>query len=214
MRYTTRFFKLLKRNFLTGILVLLPVLLILWMASWFLEYFWGFSALIPAEWMPEGPIRHLLNFISAVTGLGCVAFLISVLGWLSKLYFGQRMLKSFGRFVQRIPVLGTIYRASDQLMQAFAQTGDGGQFNRVVLMEYPKKDVWTVAFVTGESSLMRGKPHLHVFVPTVPNPTSGFFLIVPESDVRDSDLSVEEAFRTILSLGIAQPGSRPSDRRR
>ncbi len=98
----------------------------------------------------------------------------------------------------------SVYSALDQLLRTLA-AGGGKQFNRVVYVEYPRKGIWALAFVTGparEKHIPEG--HLNIYIPTTPNPTSGFHLIVSEADVRESGMTVEHAFKTILSLGIAQ----------
>ena len=109
-------------------------------------------------------------------------------------------------------MLRSIYGALEQLLHTLAQ-GGGAQFRRVVYIEYPRKDVWALAFVTGPARAP-GFPdgYLNVYVPTTPNPTSGFHLLVAEAEVRPSELSVEEAFKTILSLGIAQSSIGPARR--
>jgi uncharacterized membrane protein len=133
-----------------------------------------------------------------------LALTISFTGWISKQLLGKKILDFFEHIIQRIPVLRSIYVALEQLLKTMAQS-DSRQFSRVIYLEYPRKGVWALAFVTGkarEPSIPEN--HVNVYVPTTPNPTSGFHLIVPESEIRDSNMSVEEAFRTILSLGIAQ----------
>jgi uncharacterized membrane protein len=103
-------------------------------------------------------------------------------------------------------VIRGVYSALDQLLRTLAN-GGGQQFNRVVYIEYPRKGLLAIAFVTGPARGPAVPPgHLNVYVPTTPNPTSGFHLIVPENEVRESLLKVEDAFKTILSLGLAQPG--------
>jgi uncharacterized membrane protein len=128
---------------------------------------------------------------------------ISFLGWVSKQYLGQKILELIAFLIQRIPVVRTVYSALDQLLKTVA-AGGGKQFSRVVYVEFPRAGCWTLAFVTGRAKVPgSNSPHLNVFVPATPNPTSGFYLIVAEQDVREAGMSVEEAFKAILSLGIA-----------
>ena len=148
-----------------------------------------------------GLLRAFLIFDALVVGYG----LICAVGFISRLYIGKKFVSLLSEVLQKVPIFGTIYSSLDQLAKSVGPSG-GKQFSRVVLIEYPRKDVWAVAFVTGELKI-RALPagYLNVYVPTVPNPTSGFHLMVPESDVRESGLKVDEAFRMILSLGISQP---------
>jgi uncharacterized membrane protein len=205
---------LLRSNFFAGLLVLIPLGVIAWIVSVVFGYLWQLHLLLPEGWQPENFLNDsslalLLKIIFTLVGAVLLALAISILGWISKQYLGQKFLDFIAEIIQRIPVLRSIYSALDQLLKTLA-VGGGQQFNRVVYIEYPRKGLWTLAFVTGPA---RGPgvpngPHLNVYVPTTPNPTSGFHLIVPENEVRESHLRVEEAFKTLLSLGIAQgPGS-------
>ena len=126
------------------------------------------------------------------------------MGWASKQYLGKKTLYALEEAIERIPVIRSVYSALNQLLRGIT-AGGGQQFSRVVYVEYPRSGMWTLAFVTGTSQIPGdGAPALNLYVPTTPNPTSGFFLIVPEKEIRESHLSVEEAFKIILSLGIAQ----------
>jgi uncharacterized membrane protein len=199
---------ILRDHFFSGVVVLAPLALL------FLVFQWTFGGLM--EWidqvpMPallgeefEHPLRGLIRFVVlfAVLVIGFAS--ISVIGYTSKFYLGRQLWKWIGEVVERIPVFGAVYGSLEQLMRTFSSKSSK-QFNRVVFVEYPRKDVWAVGFVTGASSLKGMEGHLNVFVPTVPNPTSGFHLLVKESEVRESGLKVDEAFRLILSLGMAQP---------
>ena len=198
--------QLLRRNFLAGVFVLIPFLVVAWVLGKVLRAIGSFRTLIPEAWRPEmyfdAPTASALNFLIAV-GLTLVfALAVSLLGWLSKQYLGDRILKLLGRIVRRIPVIRSIYSSLDPLLRTMA-AGGKQQFNRVVYVEYPRAGSYAIAFVTSEARGM-GAGYLNLYVPTTPNPTSGFHLIVPEKDVRDAHMSVEDAFKTIISLGIAQ----------
>ena len=134
-----------------------------------------------------------------------------MLGWFSRRYLGKKSLELIEEIILRIPVLRGIYTALTQMLRALT-VGGGQQFHRVVYLEYPRKGLWTLAFVTGPAKGPAVPPHhLNVYVPTTPNPTSGFYLIVPEGEVRESHMKVDEAFKTILSLGIAQQQETPDE---
>ena len=199
---------LLKSNFLSGLLVVLPLGVIAWIMAVVVRTLWRLHELFPWSWRPENifstpAYAQFFNLLfTLATGLA-LALAISIVGWFSRQFFGRKLLELISEIILKIPFLRSIYGALDQLLKAFA-AGGGKQFSRVVYVEYPRKECWSLAFVTGPA---RGKGipegHINIYVPTTPNPTSGFHLIVSESDVRDSQMSVEEAFKTILSLGIA-----------
>ena len=211
----TKIGALLQKNFLAGLFVVIPLAVIAWILAWVLSTLWSLEQFLPLTWQPAHYFRHVstvrfLNFLITVGVTAALTFGISFLGWASKLFLGQKILEALSHLIQRIPVVRSIYSALDQLLKTMA-SGGGQQFNRVVYIEYPRKGVWALAFVT---SVARGNGigpnHLNVYVPTTPNPTSGFHLIIDEAEVRESLLTVEDAFKTILSLGIAQPVGKSS----
>ena len=191
----------LKSHFLAGVFILIPFGVISWILLGLLQFLWNVHFLLPLSVQPENVFLNL----ALTLGLTAVLLMgISILGWASKQYLGRKVLEGLGEVIQHIPVIRSIYGALDQLLKTLA-AGGGQQFSRVVYIEYPRRGIWALAFVTGPASGPAVPPdHLNVYVPTTPNPTSGFHLIVPESDVKESHLRVEEAFKTLLSLGIAQ----------
>jgi uncharacterized membrane protein len=203
------FASLFRRHFLTGIFVLIPIGVVAWILSKVFEALSAFHLLIPDEWKPihhfDEVTAQFLNFAITIGLTIAFAFLVSMLGWFSKNVLGAKILAGVNDLIQRIPVIRAIYTSLNQLLKTVV-SGDKQQFSRVVYLEYPRKGTWALAFVTGSARrpVEDAGPFLNVYVPTTPNPTSGFHLIVPESEVRDSNLSVEEAFKTILSLGMAQ----------
>lgn len=209
LRSIPNFGALLKSNFFAGILVVIPFGVIVWILTAVLGVLWHLPKLLPESWQPQAYVSDpgMITLLDLSLTLGAALFLalgVSFVGWVSKQYLGRKVLEFMGELIQRIPVIRTVYSALDQLLKTMA-SGGGQQFSRVVYVEYPRRDCWTLAFVTGSSrtAVLPGA-NLNLYVPTTPNPTSGFYLIVPESEIRESQLSVEEAFRTILSLGIAQ----------
>lgn len=189
---------------------MIPFLAAAWIIGKVFSALWTLHLLIPEEWKPiyhfEPFTAQLLNFAITV-GLTIVfAFAVSSLGWFSKKIIGARVLAFLSHLVQRIPVVRAVFSSLNQLLKTMA-SGEKQQFSRVVYLEYPRKGTWALAFVTSSAKPPIGgssaEKFMNVYVPTTPNPTSGFHLIVGESEVRDSGLSVEDAFKTILSLGIA-----------
>jgi uncharacterized membrane protein len=209
---TTHLWALLKRHFFAGLLVVVPLGVIAWICLAVLSSLWRLHEFLPDAWQPENFLHNpvLASLVNLGFTLGAALVLalgISALGWSSKQYLGVKMLELIEHSIQRIPVIRGIYSALDQLLKTFSASG-GQQFSRVVYIEYPRRGILAIAFVTSPARGPAVPPnHLNVYVPTTPNPTSGFHLIVPESDVRDSHLKVEDAFKTLLSLGIAQDGS-------
>lgn len=200
--------KLVTGHFFTGLLVVIPFAVIFWIVMGVLGALWSLHTILPEGWFPSwGPIALLFNLGFTVATALVLALSISVVGWTSKQFLGRKILKFLSGLIDHIPVIRSIYGALTQLLQTLA-AGGGGQFSHVVYVEYPRKGSWALAFVTAPARVAPtggSEKFLNLYVPTTPNPTSGFHLIVAESEVRESHLSVEEAFRTILSLGIAAP---------
>lgn len=214
LRELPRLGLLVRRHFMTGVLVVIPMAVILSILVWALGIIWSLHGLLPSALRPEAWIEStalvwFVNMVIAGSLAIILALVVSVVGWASQQILGQKILEFLAQdVISRIPVLRSVYSGLDQLMQTMAQ-GGGQQFNRVVYVEYPRKGMWTLAFVTGPTRATAhdhifNKGHLNIYVPTTPNPTSGFYLIVHESEVQDSHMKVEEAFKVILSLGIAQ----------
>jgi uncharacterized membrane protein len=148
------------------------------------------------------------RFIAPLIGLVLTLILIYVIGVIAANLVGQRILRWFEGGILKIPFVKTIYGGARQLLDAFG--GGKGTFSRVVLVEYPRAGVWTVGFVTSELRVAMPRPGgavgaLMVFFPTTPNPTSGWLAIVPERDITDIDLSIEEGVKLIVSGGIVTP---------
>jgi uncharacterized membrane protein len=203
---------LLRGHFFAGLLVLIPLGVVAWVCASVLRTLWRIQLLLPEEWRPaafiaDPAVARMVNVAFTLGSALVLALVISMLGWASKQFLGRKILEFIGEIIQRIPVVRSIYSALDQLLRTMA-AGGGQQFNRVVYVEYPRRGSWALAFVTSKAMGPNAPAnHLNVYVPTTPNPTSGFHLIVPEAEVRESGMKVEDAFKTILSLGLAQPGS-------
>ncbi|RMF86711.1 MAG: DUF502 domain-containing protein [Nitrospirae bacterium] len=186
----------LRATFLTGLAVLVPLLVT----------FFVLKAVVGGLDRVVGglPARYLGV---RVPGLGVVLLLLLVLavGALSRNFLGRRLVAWWEGLLANIPVVRPVYKGAREVVRAVVGSG-AQQFSRVVLVEYPKAGSWAVAFVTGSA---RGAlaapltgPHLTVFLPTTPNPTSGFLLVVPEAAVRPLELSVEEAMKVVISAGL------------
>ena len=143
---------------------------------------------------------YLINFLSFLFTL----FFIYIFGFVTNRFIGKSIMSLFDRLVLKIPVAKTIYKTIKQLTNSIADT-QANAFEKVVSIEYPKKGIWTIAMVTGQSVDKNNIEYYHLFLPTTPNPTSGFMLIVKKSDVIESKMNVEEGLKTIISGGMVAP---------
>jgi len=144
-----------------------------------------------------------------VVGMLFTFFVIIVLGVIARHFFGTEFQRAWERLLSRVPVARSIYAGVKQLLEAIFSNQQGQRFNRVVMIEYPRKDIYALAFVTGvaggELQRKTGSRMINCFLPTTPNPTSGFYLLVPEQDIINLDLSVEDAFKIVMSAGLVSP---------
>lgn len=201
------FFAGLRASFLTGLVVVAPAALTVWLVLTIIEFFDSrVIPLIPARWLP--PDQWQLN----VPGAGVAIFLIFTLivGWLAKGYFGRSLINWGEDLVARMPVVRSVYTGLKQIAETvFSQSETS--FKRACLVQYPREGIWAVAFVSTDTKgevaqkLTDSGPLISVFLPTTPNPTSGFLLFVPENDVRYLDMSVEDAAKLIISAGLVNP---------
>ncbi len=193
-------FARLRNYFITGIVVLVPIGITLYLTKFFVSIS---SKLIPKEINPN----HYLPF--AVPGLEILlaVIFISFIGYLSLSFIGKKILQLFNDLLKRIPILRTIYSAIGQMTETLAPKKNSRK--SVVLIEYPRKGSWAVGFATkdnkGEISTKTNKNLVNVFVPTTPNPTSGFLLMFPKEEIIYLDMNFEEASKFIVSAGTSNP---------
>ncbi len=191
-------FTSIRNNFIAGVVVLIPIGITLYLTLFFVKVS---SKILPKEINPN----HYLPF--NIPGLEIIisVLLITIIGWLSLSFIGKRLFDLFENILNKIPILRTIYSAVVQLTETFTKSKSNKK--NVVLIEYPRKGVWAVGFATkentGEIKKKVGQDLINVFVPTTPNPTSGFLLMFPKSEVIYLDLSFEEASKFIVSAGSA-----------
>jgi uncharacterized membrane protein len=194
----------LRRYLVAGLLVWVPLGVTLLIITWMVNLIDQTLLLLPEHWRPE----YVLGF--RIPGLGLVATLIVVIGTgiLMRHFFGFHLLGMGERLVARIPVVRSIYGSVKQLAETMF-SGSGQSFSKVVLVRYPHRDSWTMGFLTGESAgevrRRTGLRLMNVFVPTTPNPTSGFFLMVPQEEVIELEMSVDDGLKMLLSIGVVQP---------
>ena len=195
-------FSSIRNNFIAGIVVLIPIGITLYLTLFFIKIF---SKILPKEINPNHYLPYNIPGVEIIISL----LLITLIGWLSLSFIGKRLLNLLNKILKRIPILRTIYSAIVQMTETFTK-GDEKK-KSVVLVEYPRKGSWAVGFATKENSgeiTNRTKKNLiNVFVPTTPNPTSGFLLMFPKEDVIYLDLTFEGASKFIVSAGTSNPKS-------
>ena len=198
----------MKRYLLTGIVVLIPMVITLWVLQVIVTTLDQTLFLLPPALRPEAFGVH-------IPGFGVLLTLIIVLltGIIAANFFGRRLLHLGEQILNKIPIVSSIYTSVKQVSDTLFSSS-GQAFRKVLLIRYPHGNSWTLAFQTGiPQGLIAehlGEPHLNVYVPTTPNPTSGFFLMVPRSDVVELDISVDDALKHIISMGVVEPRSKPS----
>ncbi|MBE7637376.1 DUF502 domain-containing protein [Sneathiella sp. P13V-1] len=195
----------LRNYFLTGIVVTAPIAITIYLTYIFVDFVdANVTPLIPARYNPE----TYLPF--GVPGMGVLVAVIALIliGFLTANFLGRSFLKFGERIVGRMPVVRSIYNALKQIMETvLAQSGTS--FREVVLVEYPRRGIWAIAFVTSEAegdvADMDEDAMISVFLPTTPNPTSGFLLFVPKHDLKFMNMTVEEGVKLVISAGMIWP---------
>lgn len=199
----------LKNDLIAGLLVVIPLATTIWLsvsiAKWAIDLF----TRIPKQINPfDGLDPFITNILNFVVGLAVPLLSILIIGLMARNIVGRWLLDFGERFLQAIPLAGSVYKTLKQILETLL--GDSKtKFRRVVLIEYPRKGIWTMGFVTGKASpALQGHlsvDAINVFIPTTPNPTSGWYAIVPQSETIDIDISIEDAFKILISGGIVSP---------
>jgi|TARA_B110001452_G_scaffold132490_1_gene110114 uncharacterized membrane protein len=193
-------FKRIRNNFFAGAVVLIPIGITLYLTLFIVK--------ISTKILPKGlnPNHYLPFDIPGIEILIAIIF-ISIIGWLSLSFLGKKFFDTIDNILNKIPFLKTIYSAIVQMTETFTKSSDSKK--SVVLIEYPRKGLWAVAFATKENKGIVSKKIqediVNVFVPTTPNPTSGFLLMVPKKDLIYLDITFEEASKFIVSAGTSDP---------
>ncbi len=189
-------FAKIRNNFIAGVVVLIPIGITLYLTLFFIRIS---GNIIPKEINPNNYLPFNIPGLEILVAL----IFITLTGWLSLSFLGKKFFEIFNNILKKIPILRTIYSAIGQMTESFTKT-DNKQ-KSVVLLEYPRKGIWAVGFATKENQgIIKDKVQqelVNVFVPTTPNPTSGFLLMVPKKDVIYLDISFEQASKFIVSAG-------------
>ena len=192
----------LRNYFLAGVVVLLPIGFTLYLTIFLIKIS---SRILPREINPNNYLPFSIPGLEILLSV----FIIIIVGGISLSFFGKRIVSLINDIFKKIPILRTIYSAIGQMTQSF--TSSGKDKKTVVLVEYPKKGSWAVGFATkeneGEISKKVKRKMINVFVPTTPNPTSGFLLMYPKDEVIYLDMSFEEASKFIVSAGTSEPSN-------
>ena len=205
----------LRTSFLTGIVVIAPVALTLWLIWSVIGWFDGFVLpFVPDAYRPEQILNTIFGYDLKlnIRGVGVVVFLVfaTLVGWLAKGLIGRSFIKYAENLVDRMPVVRSFYSGIKQIAETvFAQ--QERSFEKACMIEYPRKGIWAIGFISttakgeiAERNSSKG-PMVSVFVPTTPNPTSGFLLFFPKADIVELDMSIEDAAKLVISAGLVYP---------
>lgn len=198
----------IRRSFLTGLVLVLPLVVTLWVLYTGTKLLVGFTAPGVRLAFESFGVEPPRGFVEAL-GLLVTAAALVLLGLLVRSYVGRQIWRGFEGLLLRIPLANPVYSATKKLLDALKRQKG---FQRVVLLEFPRKECWAVGFLTGESkgdlAIRQGTEMCSVFVPTTPNPTSGYLLMVPAGDLLELDMSVEDALTLVMSGGVVSPDLR------
>lgn len=199
--------KALRGYLLAGLVVWLPILVTMGVLRFIIDLL---DNLIPKAYQPEQFLGHY------IPGVGVILSLVLLLatGMLATNYFGQRLVAWSDSMLSKIPLVRSIYKAVKQVINALLSTNSEA-FRKVVLIEYPRKGLWSIAFQTGnvsaELNAQAEEEMISVFIPTTPNPTSGFLILVPKKEAKELSMSVDAALKYIISLGVMQAAAVASE---
>lgn len=213
--------KSLKKYLLTGLLVWMPFAATAWVLQLLLGAVDQFAAMLPSAYRPDfWVLEQMIMYVPGMSwfyhlpGFGLL-FLLGVLlltGVITTNIFGQRILRYWENLMNRIPLVRTIYSGVKQVSDTLF-SGSGQAFSKAVLVRFPHPEAWTIAFLTGQpvdkiAAAIDGD-HINVYVPTTPNPTSGYFIMVRRDAVIELDMSVDDALKYVISMGVVGPGAKP-----
>ncbi len=196
----------IRRYFITGLLIWVPLVITLWVLNLLVSTLDQILQLLPPEFRTENWLgMHVPGF-----GVAMTVLVVFVTGVLAANIIGQRLVTFWESLLARIPVVNSIYNGVKQVSDTLFAPG-GQAFRKALLVKWPHEGMWTIAFLTGVPggdvvSHLKGD-YLSIYVPTTPNPTGGYFVMVPRSDVVELDMTVDEALKYIISMGVVAPGA-------
>ena len=196
----------LRTYFFTGIIILAPAVITIWATIWFISIFDSWiKPLIPSVYNPD----HYLPFKVPGTGLVFALFIITLAGFLGANLVGRTLIGWWDNLLHRMPIVRSVYKGSKQIFETLFSE-KGATFQKVCLVEWPRRDAWSVAFVSRELDgsqigLEAGRKMMAIYVSTTPNPTSGYVFFVDEADVKILDMTVEDGLKLVISMGLVFP---------
>ncbi|HJU71863.1 MAG TPA: DUF502 domain-containing protein [Paucimonas sp.] len=200
----------MRKYFVTGLLILVPLAITLWVLNLIIGTMDQSLLLLPEKWRPG----VLLGFHVPGVGALLTVLFVFLTGLLTRNFIGKRLVEWWEALLHRIPVVNSIYSSVKQVSDTLFSSS-GNAFRKALLVQYPREGSWTIAFLTGTpggdvKNHLRGD-YVSVYVPTTPNPTSGFFLMMPKADTIELDMSVDAALKYIVSMGVVAPGATTSE---
>ena len=211
MKRRYRLLAKLRAYFFAGLLVTAPIFITATVAWWLIEFVDNqIVPLVPAKYNPDTYMKEVLGVEIGLPGLGIIILVIfiTLVGALTAGLLGRWLIRMWEAMMNQMPFIRTVYNGSKQILETVLKS-QSTAFRQAVLVEYPRKGIWAVAFLTsdttGEVADSFGVAHINVFLPTTPNPTSGFLLFVPKEDVVFLDMPVEDAVKMVISAGIVTP---------
>lgn len=196
--------KSIRSYLITGLVVWLPILVTFLVVRFIVDLLGKSVALLPDAYQPQQLIGVNIPGVGVVFSL----LLLLITGIIATNFLGQHFMRFSESLLDRIPLVRTVYSSTKQVINAILSTNSQA-FRKAVLIEYPRKGIWTIAFQTNESGFMpnqqAGEPMISVFIPTTPNPTSGFLMMVAKSEAKELSMTIDEALKCVISLGVMQP---------
>lgn len=197
----------LRRYFISGLLVWLPIWVTILALKFLVDILGATLTLLPVRYQPDALFGVHIPGVGMMITLG----VILLTGVVVANFVGKQFVALWDALIGRIPLVRTIYTGVKQILETLFTPG-GQSFRKVLLVEYPRAGMWSLAFQTGDgteqvSNALGGEPMVSIFIPTTPNPTSGFLMMVPRKDVIEMQMSVEQALKFVISLGVVQPGT-------
>ena len=207
--------KKIQQYLLTGLISIIPIYLTYWIIKNLFLFFSGPGGIIVGLFLPDfinqnfefGGIT-LLSLLQKILGFILTIASLYFLGLIISNVFGKKLYKLFESLLEKIPFVSKVYKSIKQITASLSGANSKA-FQKVVLVEYPRKGLWTIAMVTGETLDDKDEKYYNIFVPTTPNPTSGFFLMIPQADTISTGMTVEEGLKTIISGGLLAPSKNP-----
>ncbi len=198
----------MKKYFITGLLVLVPLFITVWVLSSIIGMMDQSLLLLPVSWRPKAQIGLEIPGMGAILTL----LIIFVTGVIATNFFGQQLILVWESLLARVPVVKSIYASVKQVSDTLF-SDSGNAFRQAVLVQFPREGSWTIAFITGTpggdvANHLDGD-YVSVYVPTTPNPTGGYFLMMPRADIKPLEMTVDAALKYIISMGVVSPPAKP-----